>query len=67
MLKHMNLTVNRLLRTDFGNYSLSGVPRGGVLEVPVKQGGVDGFRANAFWEMLDSDDEEAAGEGEAAD
>lgn len=62
----MNLTVNRLIRTDFGNYSLQGVPSGGVLEVPVKQSGVDGFRANAFWEVLDSE-EEGGGEGEAAD
>jgi 23S rRNA pseudouridine2605 synthase len=36
-LEQFNLKVNRLIRSDFGPYSLQDLPTGCVLEVPVKR------------------------------
>lgn len=39
----MKLNVNRLIRTDFGPYSLGNIPRGAVKEVPLKTEGIGGW------------------------
>ena len=45
VLGAMRLKVQRLIRTDYGPYSLHPIPRGSVLEVPVKKKGIGGWDA----------------------
>lgn len=49
MLAHMRLVVKRLRRLDFGPYALGTLPKGAVLEVPVKERGVGGYTPRLLW------------------